>query len=445
MNTESLLTTLHAKIDSANTAFELLEVAKVIQFLNLRQVNTVDSYFNLLNVGPGYDGELYYVESDGKYYYRFGSAWIEITKSALGEQITWAWGDGSNGRLGNNSTIGSKKPVSVVGGFTDWIQVAAGRDHSLGVRANGTAWAWGLNTNGRLGDNTTTVRSSPVSVVGGFTDWIQVSGGTIHSLGLRANGTAWGWGTNTDSQLGDGTITTRSSPVSVVGGYTDWIQVAAGGSHSLGLRANGTAWGWGFNSNGQLGTNDTSQRTSPVSVVGGFTDWIQVAGGTSHSLGLRANGTAWAWGLNTSSQLGTNNTTTRSSPVSVVGGFTDWIQVAAGGSHSLGLRANGTAWAWGSNASGRLGDNTLTSRSSPVSVVGGFTDWIQVAGGIEHSLGLRANGTAWAWGGNEDGELGDDTNTSRLSPVSVVTVVDGYTWIQVAGGGGYSLGVRSQS
>jgi alpha-tubulin suppressor-like RCC1 family protein len=126
--------------------------------------------------------------------------------------------------------------VSVVGGFTDWCQVSAGSESSLAVRQNGTAWAWGSNSNGQLGDNTTVSKSSPVSIVGGFTNWCQVSAGQSHSLGVRQNGLTWAWGSNSNGQLGDSTTTNRSSPVSVIGGFTDWWEISAGGNFSLATR-----------------------------------------------------------------------------------------------------------------------------------------------------------------------------------------------------------------
>jgi len=356
----------------------------------------------------------------------------------------WGWGCNSDGRLGDNTTIDKSSPVSVVGGFTDWCQISNGKGtaayHSLGVRQNGTAWAWGINGQGRLGDNTTVNKSSPVTVVGGFTDWSQVSAGLSQSLGLRQNGTAWAWGCNPSGQLGDNSTVSKSSPVSVVGGFTNWCQVSTGTRFSLGVRQNGTAWAWGYNGQGMLGDNSTVSKSSPVSVVGGFTNWCQVSAGSNHSLGLRQSGTVWAWGSNLQGRLGDNSITTRSSPVSVVGGFTNWCQVSAGHAHSLGVRTGGTAWAWGNNNVGRLGDNTIVSKSSPVSVVGGFTNWCQVSAGYAHSLGVRTGGTAWAWGCNAQGQLGDNTTVSKSSPVSVV---GGFTdWCQISAGANHSLAIR---
>jgi alpha-tubulin suppressor-like RCC1 family protein len=398
--------------------------AKNIKEPNIISVLTTEFLPNL----KYYDspsGMLYFVEDLGVFAVSSNDRWLTLDGRILIQynifgQI-WSWGFNSSGQLGTNTITARSSPVSVVGGFTDWCQVSAGCLHSLGLRTNGTAWAWGCNGNGRLGTNDTINRSSPVSVVGGFTDWCQLAAGGYTGIGVRTNGTLWSWGFNSSGQLGTNTIIARSSPVSVVGGFTDWCQVSAGCLHSLGLRTNGTAWAWGFNSSGQLGDNTVTARSSPVSVVGGFTDWCQVSGGQFHSLALRINGTAWAWGLNSSGQLGDNTQTARSSPVSVLGGFTDWCQVSAGRCHSLGVRTNGTAWAWGDNGQGRLGDNTQTARSSPVSVLGGFTDWCQVSAGGSHSLGLRTNGTAWAWGFNGNGQLGDNTITDRSSPVSVVS------------------------
>jgi alpha-tubulin suppressor-like RCC1 family protein len=445
ISTNALITKINDIIAAGSLSeLEVSQLAKAIDSLERKGVSRV---FSLSEIAAEDNaGRIVFVESEFKYYISDGTAWqtdLNFLKEVIDLRTPmYGWGNNAHGQLGDNTSgINRSSPVSVVGGFSDWVSASAGREHSLGVRANGSLWGWGFNFSAQLGDNTTTSRSSPVSVVGGFTDWISASAGLSHSLGVRANGSIWAWGSNARGRLGDNTITDRSSPVSVVGGFTDWISASAGGGHSVAVRANGSIWAWGYNSFGQLGDNTVTSRLSPVSVVGGFTDWVSASAGDLHSLGVRANGSLWAWGLNTAGRLGDNTVTSRLSPVSVVGGFTDWISASAGLSHSLGVRANGSIWAWGSNANGRLGDNTITSRLSPVSVVGGFTDWISASAGGSHCLGVRANGSLWAWGLNTAGRLGDNTTTSRSSPVSVV---GGFTdWVSASAGDLHSLGVRA--
>jgi alpha-tubulin suppressor-like RCC1 family protein len=392
-------------------------------------------------------GMMFFNTTSGKIEVWNGAAWKESVSTSSEIPSAWAWGSGSFGRLGDTTTSNRSSPVSVVGGFTDWVQISGGQ-HTAAIRANGTAWAWGRNDLGQLGNGTTSLAvASPNSVVGGFTDWVQISAGGFHTAAIRANGTAWAWGRNDWGQLGNGTTSSRSSPVSVVGGFTDWVQISAGWQHTAAIRANGTAWAWGLGSFGRLGDGTTTNKSSPVSVVGGFTDWVQIScygaaviGG--HTAAIRANGTAWAWGFNGNGELGNGTISSYSSPVSVVGGFTDWVQIAAGGFHTVAIRANGTAWAWGANSSGRLGDGTTTNKSSPVSVVGGFTDWVQIAAGRAWTVAIRANGTAWAWGYNGSGQLGDGTTSSRLSPVSVV---GGFTdWVQIGALYNHTAALRSQ-
>ena len=376
-----------------------------------------------------------------------GSITIDYCVPIVYSNTIWGWGRNVCGQLGDNTTTGKSSPISVIGGFTDWCQVSAGVTSVAAVRSNGTAWAWGYNCVGGLGDNTTVNKSSPVSVVGGFTDWCQISMGCLHTFAVRSNGTAWAWGDGGQGRLGDNTSANKSSPVSVVGGFTDWSKVAASFAGGAGLRQNGTIWSWGQNTYGQLGDNTTVSKSSPVSVVGGFTDWCQVSAsgkGNSdqhRSVAIRSNGTAWAWGNNRSGQLGDGTTTNRSSPVSVVGGFTDWCQIEAGPNQVVAVRTTGTAWAWGYNVFGQLGDNTTSNKNSPVQVVGGFTNWCQLSGGRYNSTGVRQNGTAWTWGNNNAGQLGTNNTTATSSPVSVV---GGFTnWCHVSAGSYFQVGIIS--
>jgi alpha-tubulin suppressor-like RCC1 family protein len=334
--------------------------------------------------------------------------------------------------------------VSVVGGFTDWSQVSAGDATSTGtavggVRLNGTAWGWGLGTQGRVGDGNLSNRSSPVSVVSSGWNWLQISKGSYASFAISNRNALWAWGPNDFGSLGINASGGRSSPELVAGGLGDWVQIAASDAFSIGLRNNGTALSWGRNTRGELGQNTSINRSSPVDVVG-WTDWRWVASGGNTAGAIRVDGTAWMWGTNNLGQLGDNSTTSRSSPVSVVGGFTDWSQIEAAGRFTLGLRANGTLWSWGVNGQGQLGNNSVTSSRSPVSVVGGFTDWRQIACGYSQNFAIRANGTLWSWGQNTNGALGVNTTGDRSSPVSVV---GGFSdWVTVTGGWNMGAALR---
>lgn len=382
------------------TELQVVQLSKAIDSLENKGVSSVKTVADLPNVVLN-QGRFFWIESENRYVLSDGVTW-DINNIIREPFINlFVWGSATDGRLGNGTIIDKSSPVKAAGSFTDWIQVSAGYTHSFGIRADGTLYSWGANNQGRLGQNTaaTVSTSSPVLVAGGFTNWIQASAGFSHSLGIRANGELYSWGNNGQGELGQNiaTAVSRSSPVLVAGGFTNWIQASAGGVHSLGLRATGQLYAWGANGSGRVGDNTGIPKSSPVLVAGGFTDWIQASAGYTHNLGIRANGTLYAWGGNAVGQLGQNTAADggRSSPVLVVGGFTDWISASVSSTdtiitpHSLGVRSNGTLYAWGDNGSGRLGVNDSSNRSSPVLVLGGFTDWVDASAGVQHSLGIR--------------------------------------------------------
>jgi alpha-tubulin suppressor-like RCC1 family protein len=199
---------------------------------------------------------------------------------------------------------------------------------------------WGPNFWGTLGDNTITHRSSPVQTISGGTNWRYVSCSASNTAAIKTDGTLWLWGLNNAGQLGDNTITKRSSPVQTISGGTNWKQVASGGSNTAAIKTDGTLWLWGENFLGCLGDNTMTHRSSPVQTVAGGTDWRRVNKTQSHTAAIKTDGTLWLWGYNNNGKLGTNNTTHYSSPVQTVAGGNNWNWVSTTASSTIATKFN---------------------------------------------------------------------------------------------------------
>jgi alpha-tubulin suppressor-like RCC1 family protein len=269
--------------------------------------------------------------------------------------------------------------------------IAGGGAHSLAIKTDGTVWAWGKNGYGQLGDGTIIDRHAPVQVSGLTGVFIAIAGGGFlvddgHSLALRNDGTVWAWGENVWGQLGDGTTTERHTPVQVVGaggiGFLTGISaIARGIVHSVALKNDSTVWEWGM----QIG--DASPSYTPVQVPG-LASITAISGGYEHAMALKNDGTVWAWGFNANGQLGDGTTSNRSTPVQVVGTggvnfLTGISAIAAGDFHSLALKNDGTVWVWGDG------------RTTPAQV-SGLADITAIAACDEYSIALKNDGTVWA-------------------------------------------------
>jgi rubredoxin len=351
----------------------------------------------------------------------------------------WNWGSNFYGRLGDNTTTDKSSPVQTITGGTNWRQVAGGGNHTAAIKTDGTLWTWGHNFYGQLGDNTSVNKSSPVQTVTVGTNWRQVECGSVHTAAIKTDGTLWLWGINNNGQLGDNTVTSKSSPVQTIAGGTNWRQVSCGDYHTAAIKTDGTLWLWGWDSNGQLGDNTTTSKSSPVQTIAGGTNWRQVACGNSHTAAVKTDGTLWTWGSNFNGILGDNTTTSKSSPVQTIAGGTNWRQVACGG-HTAAIKTDGTLWLWGWNTNGQLGDSTTTSKSSPVQTIAGGTNWRQVASGAYHTAAIKTDGTLWTWGLGGSGQLGDNTTTDKSSPVQ--TIAGGTNWKQVSCGRQHTTAVQ---
>ncbi|PPD53658.1 MAG: hypothetical protein CTY12_04640, partial [Methylotenera sp.] len=326
----------------------------------------------------------------------------------------WVVGRNTTGQAGLNDITNRSAPIQI-GADINWKQLSGGSLFTIGIKYDGTLWAWGSNTLGQLGDGTTTNRSSPIQI-GSLTDWKQISGGNNHVAALKTDGTLWAWGSNNFGQFGNGTTTSTSSPIQI-GSLDAWLYISAGNSTTSLIKKDGSLWVCGYNGVGQLGDGTTTNRSSPVQ-VGSLTDWKQVSmGGGYSTLAIKSNGTLWGWGLNSFGEVGNGTITQTSSPVQI-GSLTDWKQVACGYQHTVAVRGNGTLWSWGLNTSGQLGDGTTTNRSSPVQV-GSLNTWRQVDCGFIHAVARKVDGTGWSWGANSFGQLGDNTVIGKSSPVQI--------------------------
>lgn len=316
----------------------------------------------------------------------------------------WSWGRNSFGKLGDGTTTDRSTPEQIMSRVES---IVAGDSHNLAVKQDGTLWAWGYNEYSQLGDGSTMDRSTPVQIMSGVR---RVAAGQYFSLAVKEDGTLWAWGSNARGQLGDGTTTDRATPVQVMSGVKS---VAAGLMHTVAIKEDGTVWTWGLNIIGQLGDGTTLNKTTPVQVLSGV---ISVAAGLMHSEAVKEDGTLWAWGLNDFGQLGNGTNQARIVPTQVMTGVKS---VSAAAMHTMVVKEDGTLWASGN---GILGNGSDTEDiPSPVYVLSGVES---VAAGNNHTLAIKKNGTLWAWGINVFGELGDGSTTDKMTPIQIMGLAD---------------------
>jgi alpha-tubulin suppressor-like RCC1 family protein len=362
----------------------------------------------------------------------------------------WVWGDNLFGGLGDNTTTDRSSPIQTVSGGANWKDVATGSGgyHTAAIKTDGTLWTWGYNNNGQLGDDTRTNRSSPVQTIAGGTNWKQVSLGDVHTAAIKTDDTLWVWGDGFYGQLGNNlppTFENRSSPIQTVSGGFNWKLVTCYLRGTAAIKTDGTLWLWGDNSDGQLGDNTTTSKSSPVQTVSGGTNWKELSGGEYHVGAIKTDGTLWVWGSNTYGELGDNTRTSRSSPIQTISSSTDWKQVSCGSNCTAAIKTDGTLWLWGRNLYGGLGDNTTSDRSSPVQTIAGGTNWKQVSTDGAGTAAIKTDGTLWTWG--ERSTLGDNIGTisaNRSSPIQ--TVAGGTNWKLISLVGiGHAVSIRDNS
>ena len=363
-------------------------------------------------------------------------------------QTAYSWGEQDYGELAVNTAGSRYSSPKQIGTDTTWASFGnrgfggpPGKSSSLFIKTDGTAWVAGRNTYGVLGLNQggnpyATKYSSPVQI-GTDTTWKSATGISRDAkVAIKTDGTMWAWGRNYYGSLAQGYAGTlvdvnygyRSSPVQIPG--NTWENVQAGCDNdetsTLATKSDGTLWGWGRNDDGALGINNSDAHSSPVQIPApgpGTTTWQTALGkfssGASCGYAINTDNELWVWGDNDNGKLGLNQGPSAgldycSSPVQLPG---SWSFIEGGNDCSYGIKTDGTAWSWGTNASGRLGQNegTNAAKSSPVQLTG---TWDSFVSGRWATFGFKGT-ELYAWGPNSNGILGQGGSTEYSSPVQI--------------------------
>lgn len=367
--------------------------------------------------------------------------------------LAHCWGAGSSGQIGDGASATRTSPTSVQMP-TDrlFVGIASGVAHACAIASNGTAWCWGSDATGQLGDGSgLSNQSSPSAVVmPSLKAFTQIDGGTGHTCALSGDGLAYCWGSDTTGQLGNGSTTgTQLSPslVTMPSGKR-FTAVSAGAEHTCALSGDGLAYCWGSDASGQLGNGSGVSGNAPAAVAMPPTaaGWSAVSGGTSHTCALASDGTVWCWGSDATGQLGNGSVTGLKYapyPVAASTGLT-FKRISAGHEHTCAISTAGTAYCWGSDSSGRLGNGSGSSftQVSPSAVVMPLNrTFTQISVGRDHSCAIASDGTAWCWGSDASQQLGNGaTNGTQHQPIAV-TLPLGKLFVQIAVGDAHTCAI----
>jgi len=381
----------------------------------------------------------------------FDAAFAQQSCAVRADRTLWCWGANESGQHGTGTTDPTYDAVQI-GVASDWVMASVGNSdinsgsYMCGLREGGTAWCWGDNTYGELGDGTTVSTTAP-GQVGGDSDWAEISAGERHTCAIKTDGSLWCWGYNVNGELGVGDTLPHLAPTRV-GSDNDWRTIAAGVS-TCGLRSDDSLWCWGSNSTWQLGIGSvTAPQPSPVQ-VGAGASWASLARPLWHTCATRHDGTLWCWGHGDYGSLGTGGTNDRTVPARESTLGTDWVSVATGGtanaSTTCGVRTDGTLWCWGANDWGQMANEAFQAVASGVQAdpiqVGSLTTWASVAAAAQHVCASRDDGSVWCWGRNTQGPLGSGGPVIKATPQELAG-----SWVDVdlaPYGSGFACGVTA--
>ncbi len=341
----------------------------------------------------------------------------------------YTWGDNPHGCLGLGDTTDRCTPVQV-GSATNWVKGSVGVKHSLFINSAGELWACGYNSQGELGDGSTT-NSTTLVEVGGTTwgDAICVIAGWNSSKVIKADGTLWSWGSGGHGRIGDATTTSKSSPINIGAALNPWTWVSSGYNGYTGIANGGRCYSWGYGTNGENGIGDTLHICCPVQVATANTGWEWCdKGNANHAMGING-GRLYTWGASGSGENGRDKIQT-SCPV-IVGARTDWQFGCSNGNGTMFVSDDGELWGCGYNgAATRFLMANSGNKSSPVLVDSSiiYDEKIMFTG--QSAYHVRNDGTLWTYAYNGQGQLGVGNTTNNSSPQQVGTL---NTWKQYDG------------
>ena len=328
------------------------------------------------------------------------------------------WGENSDGRLGDGMWADTAVPVDVRHLTSGVAAISAGGNHTCALTTTGGVKCWGRNTEGELGDGTTVTSKLPVDVTGLSTGVAAISAGGAHTCVLTDSGGVKCWGDGREGQLGNGAISTSSTPVDVVGLTSGVTAISAGDAHTCAITDEDFVKCWGYNRYGQLGDASTTTSLTPV-YVDGLTDVSSISAGGLHTCALTNTGGVKCWGYNLFGQLGNSSTDDRQVPVDVTDLTSGATAISAGFDHTCALVGEGDLRCWGNNDFGELGDGTKISRSAPAMILQTRGRIATVSAGGDYTCGVTGSGLVRCWGANGSGQLGDGTVAISLLPTDV--------------------------
>ena len=328
----------------------------------------------------------------------------------------WSWGYNYFGQLGNSDILKlDVKYPTQLNNQENWINIDCGDFYSAGIKSDHTFWTWGSNNHSALGNATFGDANIPTKI-NSDTNWIDLSAGANHCIAKKDDNTIWGWGHNAYSQLGNGGTLNSNIPIKI-GISNNWTKISAGCNHSNTQDNNQQYFGFGGNSTYQLLKNiNCISCDTPTSMPLDST-WEELFPSAYFTIGLKVNGTLFGWGFNLYGQLG-NGSNINSPLPTQIGTNSLWESVSVGTNHCVAIQKDGTLWAWGQNNKGQLGNGSFVNSTVPIQI-GIDTNWKKSISGASFSMAFKSDGSLWSWGDNSHGQLGDGSNINKNFPIEV--------------------------